>query len=346
MARIRSIHPGIFTDETYMSLTFPARELIKGLWCEADDHGVFEWKPLTIKARIMPADAVDVPALMEELVGAKFVSKYAIEGKLFGAIRNFCKYQRPKKPSFVHPLPNRLRDWVAIKGEAVAVNGNESVTGGEPVGNQAGTGGGKSPQMEEGGGTKEEENSSPRNSAGTSRGASADPAMVVVKAFMAERRSRWPEAPLANHLATQAEHAKTLLSLPGATVELVCDLLKAGVAEWKDPIPPGGVGALKNSVTNQVARHVRAGAHPASRPAAQQTHTPNVVVIDRNSTMRARLESYKADGKWPYGDPEPTSPFCQIDRRLMLEVMGEEFMRRHHAPPTVYPQAPAVSAAH
>ena len=51
MSRIRSIHPGLFTDEAFMEASIPARMLIMGLWCEAWDDGVFEIKPLTIKAR-------------------------------------------------------------------------------------------------------------------------------------------------------------------------------------------------------------------------------------------------------------------------------------------------------
>ena len=178
----------------------------------------------------------------------------------------------------------------------------------------------------------------------TSRGAETDAARAVVKVFMAARNERWPDAMPANNFLTQVEHARAMLAEPGATVELVSDLVKAAVAKWRDPKAPGGVGAFRQSIANQIAQHVRATAQTDRRPTAQQTHAPNVAFIDHNARIRARLESYKKDGKWPYGDPEPTSRYCQIDQRLMLEVMGEEFMRRHHAPPTVYPQVPAVSA--
>ena len=68
MSRIRSIHPGLWTDDSFMSLSAFARLLYIGLLNEAWDDGVFEWKPLTIKARIFPVDSVDVPALLDELV--------------------------------------------------------------------------------------------------------------------------------------------------------------------------------------------------------------------------------------------------------------------------------------
>lgn len=115
MSRIRSLHPGLFTDDRYMSLSFPARELIKGIWCECDDQGVFEWRPLTLKMRILPADAVDVGALLAELVQGKFVLAFDADDRKFGAVRNFRKYQRPQKPNAVYPLPDELRAYVAIE---------------------------------------------------------------------------------------------------------------------------------------------------------------------------------------------------------------------------------------
>lgn len=146
MARIRSQHPGIFTDEAYMTLSFAARELLRGLWAQADDQGVFEWKPLTLKVRIFPADTVDVDALLAELAAANFIRAYPAEGRCFGAVRNFMKYQRPRKPSYVHPLPDALRGYVGMAGA-------------EPVPNQYGTGPELPPQREkkeEGGKRKEE----------------------------------------------------------------------------------------------------------------------------------------------------------------------------------------------
>lgn len=146
MARIRSQHPGIFTDEAYMTLSFAARELLRGLWAQADDQGVFEWKPLTLKVRIFPANTVDVDALLAELAAANFIRAYPAEGRPFGAVRNFMKYQRPRKPSYVHPLPDALRGYVGMAGA-------------EPVPNQYGTGSVLPPQREkkeEGGKRKEE----------------------------------------------------------------------------------------------------------------------------------------------------------------------------------------------
>ena len=70
MARIRSVHPGLLTDEAFMTLTVEsplAIPLLVGLWMEADDAGTFEWKPLTLKARILPAITQNISELLDVL---------------------------------------------------------------------------------------------------------------------------------------------------------------------------------------------------------------------------------------------------------------------------------------
>lgn len=149
MARIRSIHPSLFTDEAYMALSFPARELIKGLWCESDDQGVFEWKPLTLKARLMPADNVDMMALLLELEDGNFIRPFDSDGKRYGAIRNFRKWQKPKKPKKVHPLPVEFRTYVGLRADG---SPPDQVQEDEVPPNEE-----QPEQREEGGGRMEEE---------------------------------------------------------------------------------------------------------------------------------------------------------------------------------------------
>lgn len=113
MARIRSIHPGIFTDEAFMSASAFARLLFIGLGCEADDRGIFEWKALTLKARLFPADAIEVLPLLEELEALRMIMRFEVSGKTLGAIRNFCRFQRPKAPKIVHDIPPEVCDFVS-----------------------------------------------------------------------------------------------------------------------------------------------------------------------------------------------------------------------------------------
>jgi hypothetical protein len=150
MSRIRSIHPGLFTDEAFMALSAHARLLVVGVWTEAFDDGVFEWKPLTLKAKIFPADNVDVPGLLAELIAGAFVRREEADGRQIGLIRNFRVYQRPKKPNSSGMLRDEWRTYVGISDDS-----------GEPVPNQSATSGGKSPQMEDGGGRREDGDTSP-----------------------------------------------------------------------------------------------------------------------------------------------------------------------------------------
>lgn len=116
MARIRSLHPGFFTDEELVTVSFSARLLVLGLGVEADDKGTFEWKPLTIKMKVFPADNVDIDVLLAELEHANAVRKYESAGRQYGAIRNFRKHQRPKTPNDIHPAGPEIRNYVGLDG--------------------------------------------------------------------------------------------------------------------------------------------------------------------------------------------------------------------------------------
>lgn len=160
MARIRSIHPGIYTDEAWASVSIGARWLGMGLCTEADDNGVFEWKPLQLKMRIFPADAVDVAALLDELSGAGILLRFSAEGKTLGAVRNFCKFQRPRKPKAWFPLTDVARVFVALGAEPAVEDEPEPApvpqkselppVEATPVPPKSE----KSPQMEDGGGRR------------------------------------------------------------------------------------------------------------------------------------------------------------------------------------------------
>lgn len=143
MSRIRSIHPGLWTDEEFVTLSAFARLLFMGLWNECDDKGTFEWKPLTLKMRLLPADNIEIGVLLDEIEAAGCIRKYEIGGRIYGAVRNFAKFQRPKKPNDIHPTTPEIAAFCGASSE--------------PVGNQFGTDGEISPQMEDGGGKEGEE---------------------------------------------------------------------------------------------------------------------------------------------------------------------------------------------
>lgn len=112
MPRIRSIHPGLFTDEAFLEASPYARLLIVGIWCEAWDDGVLEWRPIRLKVRLFPADNVDVRALLEELEDLDVIRQFEHNGKPYAAIRNFRKWQRPRHPCNSGILPAHLETYV------------------------------------------------------------------------------------------------------------------------------------------------------------------------------------------------------------------------------------------
>lgn len=114
MARIRSTFPGQWTDEDFVECQPLSRLLAIGLRNEADDQGVFEWKPVGLKMRLMPADNADIGVLLADLEAHHQVKRFTVDGRTYGAIRNFVKFQKPKKPTKVHPLPAELWDWVRM----------------------------------------------------------------------------------------------------------------------------------------------------------------------------------------------------------------------------------------
>ena len=142
MPRIRSVHPSLWTDEAFVSCSMAARLLVIGVWTEADDQGVFAWKPTVLKMRLFPADTVDMPSLLGELEANKLITRFVHKEEPFGAIRDFRKFQRPKKPNKVHPLPKDLEAYVFIPkpGSDADTDEHEQIAppfppGGEPVPN-------------------------------------------------------------------------------------------------------------------------------------------------------------------------------------------------------------------
>ncbi|WP_051657161.1 hypothetical protein [Acidiphilium angustum] len=207
MARIRSVHPGLFTDESFIELSDSAQIFFIGLWTEADDQGIFEWKPATLKLRLRGATTTPVDALLTELKNLDCVRPFSVGGKNYGAVRNFQRFQRPKKPNKIHPLPDDLRKYVGISGDSSEIEDDEGGAGSPPRGHLSSDSSELSvieeapvptkaeiaPQMEDGGGRKEEEKKkdSPQAALGPPK-ANGDPEIDRMKPKKAKPRSQIP----------------------------------------------------------------------------------------------------------------------------------------------------------
>lgn len=132
MARIRSTHPEQWTDDDFVSCSPLARLLGLGIRNYTDDNGIFEWNPTKLKMRVLPADNADVPALLDELVASRQVYHYTVEGKEYGIVRNFTRFQKPKKPTFQYPIPSEPLP------KGYELSKSYSPTSSPPVPNEAG----------------------------------------------------------------------------------------------------------------------------------------------------------------------------------------------------------------
>lgn len=160
------------------------------------------------------------------------------------------------------------------------------------------------------------------------RRASAE-ARAVVAVFKKAKDARWPEAidRIAPEMTMETLAQQHLDA--GGTVDLLTEVIERAIRDWKSPAPPRSLSALESTIVGRVAEFVRAGKPPQSTRAtsAQTEH----IVPDRDSLTRQRLRTFRRTGDWLWpGDPRPDSPRCQIDRALLREEMGDEFMARFH----------------
>lgn len=99
MARIRTIKPEFWTDETLSECSVSARLLFIGTWNFADDAGNIEGSPKQLKMKIFPADSFDIEPLIKELVQHGLLIEYEANEKKYLHIRGFTKHQRINRPS-------------------------------------------------------------------------------------------------------------------------------------------------------------------------------------------------------------------------------------------------------
>ena len=113
MARIRTIKPMFWTDESLVKLPFEYRLLFIGLWNFADDDGFIENKPLQIKLQIFPADDVDVAAGIRALVKAQCLESVTLD--MDGKRRKVLRIKGWKNHQVIsRPTPSRFAPAYAI----------------------------------------------------------------------------------------------------------------------------------------------------------------------------------------------------------------------------------------
>jgi hypothetical protein len=101
MARIRSIKPEFWSDDTVTECSLSARLLFIGIWNFADDAGNLDRSHKQIKTRVFPIDNIDCEPLIQELLKHGLLVEYSVGGKKYLHVPGFAKHQlinRPSKP--------------------------------------------------------------------------------------------------------------------------------------------------------------------------------------------------------------------------------------------------------
>lgn len=147
MARIRSVHPGLFDDEKFVDLSTDAQIFLVGLYTQADDQGIFPWKLSTLRMRLRPTKDGSIEAILAELAEHNFITSYEIDGRQYGAVRNFRIFQRPKKPNSLYPITDEIRTYVGLSKPSKEPATAKTPPSSEPVphqyGNSSAEGGGR-----------------------------------------------------------------------------------------------------------------------------------------------------------------------------------------------------------
>jgi hypothetical protein len=109
MARIRSIKPEFWTSEQVVECSTNARLLFVGMWNFCDDAGRHPYSPRRLKMCVFPGDdhiTTDVVgALMGELVTAKLIRPYVVNGEMYFAVSGWShqKIDRPQPTKWPGP---------------------------------------------------------------------------------------------------------------------------------------------------------------------------------------------------------------------------------------------------
>jgi len=100
--RIRTLKPEFFADERVGGVSIPARYLMIGLICIADDEGRVKAGAIPLAGHLLPTDAAairKIPGWLDELAETGLIVLYEHGGHKYAAIRNWAKHQRINRPT-------------------------------------------------------------------------------------------------------------------------------------------------------------------------------------------------------------------------------------------------------
>ncbi len=112
MARIRTIKPDFWRDESLSSISSEAALLAIGLLNHADDEGYFNANPKLIESDVFPLRELSrsTTVLLKELFGIGYIRMFkGSDNKQYGQIVNFEKHQVINKK-----VPSKIKDLIDV----------------------------------------------------------------------------------------------------------------------------------------------------------------------------------------------------------------------------------------
>jgi hypothetical protein len=114
MARIRNIKPEFYTHEELQDMEVEHPEfhpmlVFSALWTQCERSGVFLWSIRKLQLSILPFLKFDLEKSLEYLSKHGFIKKFSQDGKDYGYVRNFTRYQaiskKEKDQELKYPVP-------------------------------------------------------------------------------------------------------------------------------------------------------------------------------------------------------------------------------------------------
>lgn len=124
LAKIRAVHPDLFSDEDLAEISIEARFFFIGMWCFACDNGHLENRPKQLKLRILPTDKASAADLIRELASVAVIDvtddwitipglpkRQKLDWRYFKTCdRDGCERPRKKDAELADPEPETRRE--------------------------------------------------------------------------------------------------------------------------------------------------------------------------------------------------------------------------------------------
>lgn len=288
MARKRLISPEFFTHgalyDAEEATGLPLRLAFAGLWTASDRRGLFVWKPRELKLAILPYDPVDFDHVLHALEQSGFVRRYVVDGKTYGVIPSFRRWQTFHKHEKASNLPEPPEGWVAtdiVRAEssseefldddgtaitnAVAVAGTVAIPGTTTNGS---VGGGDDNDRER----------------------AHEFSIAVARAANNAIAARWGERPTVLHFSSAAEMAVEFVGA-GVDVAVACAAIVESCKVSKKPEPPKTLAWFAAPIRNAHRQAEQRALNANDTPADKRGGAPRAIAALVGGSSAARRES-------------------------------------------------------